>query len=256
MGRFWSILFLLVPILGVGRLLVGAWRAAIGCRKDISEHGHRSTTCSTFILILTGRGVRRHRGAAVLVPVEVRRPRRTRDPVKYTHGSHNLEVVWTILPAATLLFIAIYQMNAWADVKMRQARRLPPTVEVTGAAVRVADSLSRARTASSTRRTTSITSTTCTCRSNEEILRASRRARTCCTTSSCRTCGSSRTPCPAWRSVWFKANETGDIRPGLRRAVRLGALQDEGPADRRVHARTTKPGWQAATIASTRRRRK
>ncbi|MBW3596499.1 MAG: cytochrome c oxidase subunit II [Planctomycetes bacterium] len=41
-------------------------------------------------------------------------------PVKFTHGSHTLEVVWSILPAATLLFIAIYQMNAWADHKMRR----------------------------------------------------------------------------------------------------------------------------------------
>ena len=39
------------------------------------------------------------------------------EPVKYTHGSHTLEVVWTIIPAATLLFIAIYQMNAWADAE-------------------------------------------------------------------------------------------------------------------------------------------
>ena len=41
-------------------------------------------------------------------------------PVKYMHGSHTLEVVWSILPAATLLFIAIYQMNAWANHKMRR----------------------------------------------------------------------------------------------------------------------------------------
>ena len=40
--------------------------------------------------------------------------------MKYTHGSHNLEIVWTIMPAATLLFIAIYQMNAWADVKIER----------------------------------------------------------------------------------------------------------------------------------------
>ncbi len=39
-------------------------------------------------------------------------------------------MVWTILPAATLLFIAIYQMNAWAEVKMRKPD-IPPTVEVT-----------------------------------------------------------------------------------------------------------------------------
>ena len=46
-----------------------------------------------------------------------------RQPVKFSHGSHTLEVVWTILPAATLLFIAIYQMNAWAESKMRVPKR-------------------------------------------------------------------------------------------------------------------------------------
>jgi cytochrome c oxidase subunit 2 len=40
-------------------------------------------------------------------------------------------VVWTIIPAATLLFLAIYQMNAWADVKMRRPA-IDPTVEVMG----------------------------------------------------------------------------------------------------------------------------
>ena len=62
------------------------------------------------------------------------------------HGSHTLEVVWSILPAATLLFIAVYQMNAWADAKMRRPMLpgsdnvmgteddipKPPLVEVTG----------------------------------------------------------------------------------------------------------------------------
>ena len=38
-------------------------------------------------------------------------------------------MVWTIIPAATLLFLAIYQMNAWADVKMRRPA-MSPTVEV------------------------------------------------------------------------------------------------------------------------------
>jgi cytochrome c oxidase subunit 2 len=42
------------------------------------------------------------------------------EAVKYTHGSHVLEVVWSILPAATLLFLAIYQMNAWADNKLNR----------------------------------------------------------------------------------------------------------------------------------------
>ena len=51
-------------------------------------------------------------------------------PAKFSHGSHTLEVVWTILPAATLLFIAIYQMNAWAESKMRVPNEDDPNVVV------------------------------------------------------------------------------------------------------------------------------
>jgi cytochrome c oxidase subunit II len=131
-GRFWSLLFLLVPILGVG---VFWWAPGAGywLPRDISEHGHQIDHLWTFILILTG---------LVFVATEVLLfwflwrydGARNADPVKYMHGSHNLEVIWTILPAATLLFIAIYQMNAWADVKIRNpgGEGLPTTVEVTG----------------------------------------------------------------------------------------------------------------------------
>ena len=132
MGRFWSLVFLAVPVFGVG---VFWWAPSAGywLPKDISEHGHQIDHLWTFILVLTG---------VVFVVTEVLLfwflwrydGAQNADPVKYTHGSHNLEVIWTILPAATLLFIAIYQMNAWADVKIRNpgAEGLPITVEVTG----------------------------------------------------------------------------------------------------------------------------
>lgn len=128
MGKFWSLLFLLVPILGVAVFWVSA-DYGMDLPRDISEHGHQIDHLYYFILLLTG---------AVFVATELvlfwflwKYDRATQHgPVKYTHGSHNLEVVWTILPAATLLFIAIYQMNAWADVKMRKPE-IPPTVEVT-----------------------------------------------------------------------------------------------------------------------------
>ncbi|MGD9646836.1 MAG: cytochrome c oxidase subunit II [Pirellulales bacterium] len=129
MGKFWSLLFLLVPILGVlcfaAAPLMGYWLPA-----DISEHGYRIDHLFKFCLYLTG---------VVFIVTEVvlfwfmwRYDGRTnRDPVKFSHGSHNLEIVWTIVPAATLLFIAIYQMNAWADAKIRTPN-IPATVEVTG----------------------------------------------------------------------------------------------------------------------------
>jgi cytochrome c oxidase subunit II len=37
----------------------------------------------------------------------------------FTHGSHNLEVVWTIVPAGILLFIALYQMDVWAQYRVQ-----------------------------------------------------------------------------------------------------------------------------------------
>jgi cytochrome c oxidase subunit 2 len=131
-GRFWSLVFLSVPVFGVG----SCWWAqsvGLGLPKDVSTHGHQIDHLWTFILVLTG---------LVFVATELvlfwflwrYDGAKHADPVKYTHGSHNLEVVWTILPAVTLLFIAIYQMNAWADVKIRNpgGEGVPITVEVTG----------------------------------------------------------------------------------------------------------------------------
>jgi cytochrome c oxidase subunit II len=127
-GRFWSLLFLTVPIFGVAVFLAAPYYK-MDLPADVSEHGYQIDHLYYFVLILTG---------AVFVATEVvlfwflwkYDGTKNRGTVKYTHGSHNLEVVWTILPAATLLFIAIYQMNAWAEVKIRKPD-IPPTVEVT-----------------------------------------------------------------------------------------------------------------------------
>ncbi len=39
----------------------------------------------------------------------------------HTHGSHNLEVMWSIVPAGVLLFIALYQMDVWAEYRVKNA---------------------------------------------------------------------------------------------------------------------------------------
>ncbi len=129
MGRIWALLFLLVPILGVAAFW---WSPAGGIwlPRDVSTHGHQIDHLFYFVLYLTG---------VVFIVTEFVMvwflwkydSKRNSDPAKYTHGNHNLEVIWTILPAATLLFIAIYQMNAWADVKMRPPAVGSAFVEVT-----------------------------------------------------------------------------------------------------------------------------
>ncbi len=135
MNKFWSILFLLVPIIGVALFLFALddqnWPLLnYWFPDDVSEYGHIIDGLFMVILWLTG---------VVFVATELalvwflwRYDGKTnRDPVKFTHGSHSLEVVWTVLPAATLLFIAIYQMNAWADTKIRRPENPDFEVEIT-----------------------------------------------------------------------------------------------------------------------------
>jgi cytochrome c oxidase subunit 2 len=127
--RFWSLLFLLVPIGGVGTFVAAPY-FNIALPQDVSEHGHVIDNLFMFILYLTG---------AVFIVTECvlfyfmwkYDARSNEKPVKFSHGSHALELVWTILPAVTLLFIAIYQMEAWASAKM-DPPNIPITAEVIG----------------------------------------------------------------------------------------------------------------------------
>ena len=149
MGRFWSFLFLLVPILGVAVFVLAAADVAPlqghWLPVNINDHGRVIDSLFMFILYLTG-VIFVATGVVLAWFLWKYDAARNREPIKYTHGSHTLEVVWSILPAATLLFIAIYQMNAWADAKMRRPMEpgpdgklgtaddvyLPPLARVTG----------------------------------------------------------------------------------------------------------------------------
>lgn len=158
MGRFWSILFLLVPVLGVLTFVCAAadiWPFSGGPMSfpdnhwlpiNINEYGTVIDDLYNFIMYLTG-VIFIATGAALFWFLWKYNSERSREPIKFTHGSHTLEIVWSILPAATLLFIAIYQMNAWADAKLRRPIDsagldgiegtaddvlTPPLVEVTG----------------------------------------------------------------------------------------------------------------------------
>jgi cytochrome c oxidase subunit 2 len=129
LNRFWALLFLLVPVLGVATFVVAPYRQH-WFPPDVSEHGRVIDQLFMFILWLTG-VVFIATESALFYFMWKYNARSNREPVKFSHGSHTLEVVWTILPTVTLLFIAIYQMNAWADAKMRKPD-IPITAEITG----------------------------------------------------------------------------------------------------------------------------
>jgi cytochrome c oxidase subunit 2 len=140
----------MVPVLGVVSFVLpiagiwpleGHWLPA-----NVNDHGGIIDSLFMFILYLTG-AIFIGTGLVLSWYLYKYDGQRNREPVKYVHGSHTLEVIWSIIPAATLLFIAIYQMNAWADAKLRRPIDSPgrdglagtaddvlkpPIVEVTG----------------------------------------------------------------------------------------------------------------------------
>lgn len=141
MGRFWSILFLFVPILGVAIFVAAIMTDSAPFYnhwfpEDISDHGYIVDNLFDTIMYLTGI-IFVATGIVLFWILWKYDGAHSREPVKFVHGSHTLEVVWSILPAATLLFIAIYQMNAWADVKLlrplaEDGQPQRPLAEVTG----------------------------------------------------------------------------------------------------------------------------
>jgi cytochrome c oxidase subunit 2 len=138
-GRFWSLLFLLVPILGVWIFLsaaINVWPFSGGAfafpvdhwlPQNVNPHGEIIDILFMRILYLTG-AIFIGTGIALFWFMWKYDTDKNTEPVKFSHGNHTLEIVWSILPAATLLFIAVYQMNAWADHKM--VRPDEPTLAV------------------------------------------------------------------------------------------------------------------------------
>ena len=140
MGRFWSLLFLMVPILGV---LCFVW--AMAGFYPMQNHwlptniggsdAHAIDNLFLFILGLTG-AIFIGTGVVFFWFLWKYDAAVQHEPVKYFHGSHQLEVIWSIIPAATLLFIAIFQMSVWANAKINrpQVNGQPkaPLAEITG----------------------------------------------------------------------------------------------------------------------------
>jgi cytochrome c oxidase subunit 2 len=127
--KFWVLFFMLVPVLAVWSCWVapanGWWfpgsngpsqgvaASPLGRRIDDLFHMILVITTITFIGTQLGLGYVLWTGS---------RKRRTDGPVEkawFSHGSHELEVIWSIVPAAILLFIALYQMDVWANYRVK-----------------------------------------------------------------------------------------------------------------------------------------
>ena len=128
MRYFWALFFIFWPILAI---VVSAISPAMNWwfpgTTDASGLQGRSATPlgvdidNLFYLILVITGV-----VFVLTQIALgyalwtgARQREAGERAWFSHGSHSLEVIWTIVPVGILLFIALYQMDVWAQYRIQ-----------------------------------------------------------------------------------------------------------------------------------------
>ncbi len=130
--RYWSILFALAAIFSVGAFVYAPFSADWWLPNTADDFHHVVSTFgreidSLYVIILWITGIV-FIGTQVALVWAMHRFADERDaqgrPVRkadYFHGSQRLEVIWTIIPAAILVFIALYQMGTWAEIKFRSS---------------------------------------------------------------------------------------------------------------------------------------
>lgn len=91
--------------------------------EDISTHGYAID--HLFWLIMGITGVAFVATETLLVYAVLRFRHREGRQAQHTHGSHLIEMVWTVVPGIILFFLAIYQIPAWTMAKIEE----PPDQE-------------------------------------------------------------------------------------------------------------------------------
>lgn len=149
MGRFWSLLFLAVPVLGTALFLIGmlakSGPLALWFPENINPMAFEIDRLHDIILALIG---------VVFVGTSLAlfwflwkydsatNPNRA----KFVHGNHRLEIWWTAVPTVILIVLAVYQFKVYADVRIHRPmlvgadgmlgtiddRPEPPSFEVVG----------------------------------------------------------------------------------------------------------------------------
>jgi len=120
---FWCIFFCFWPILALYVCWVapsydwwfpGPAASPLGQRIDDLFYMILAITTLTFVGTQFGLGYVLFKGAQ-------KTEEGNTEKAWYSHGSHELEVIWSTVPALILLFIALYQLDVWAEYRVKDA---------------------------------------------------------------------------------------------------------------------------------------
>ena len=122
MKKFWCILFILWPIAAILACWVAPqwqWWFPENNRPAQTPLGRQIDDLFYLILVITSITFVGTQAALAYTLWRGANKTDTAEKAFFTHGSHNLEVMWTIVPAGILLFIALYQMDVWAQYRVQ-----------------------------------------------------------------------------------------------------------------------------------------
>jgi cytochrome c oxidase subunit 2 len=135
--RYWSLLFALAAVFAIGEFVYSPFSPEWWLPNPAGEPYHVVSRFgrdidSLFVIILWITGIVFIGTQIVLVWEAWRFVDRPGRVATYFHGSQRLEVIWTIIPAAILVFIALYQIGTWAEIKFPSAApKVQPLAEIT-----------------------------------------------------------------------------------------------------------------------------
>jgi len=136
--RYWSLLFALAAVSSVGAFAYAPFSADWWLPNPAGEPYHAVSSAGReidrlFLIILWITGLVFVGTQVALVWAAWKFADRPGRVATYFHGSKRLELIWTIIPAGILAFIALYQTGTWAAIKFRShAPQAAPLAEVTG----------------------------------------------------------------------------------------------------------------------------
>jgi cytochrome c oxidase subunit 2 len=116
-SKWWSVLFGVVNGAALLLFLVAPFVPGWWLPRDVSVEGFGSRVDFLFYLILAITGFFFVLVEALLVWAMWRYAAAPGRKAEYVHSNHKLELLWTFVPAAILLFIAFAQVQAWEHIK-------------------------------------------------------------------------------------------------------------------------------------------